>query len=95
MGFATLFETIKTLGHDQDFNPKPSKLFFPTMYGPGSEQKIEVMRQRVELGLPLWHPQDEQVCDVVGVGEGKKSQQCIHGRRTPFFASRLHKMLSE
>lgn len=32
--------------------------FLPTDALPGSAEKIEVLRQRNELGLPLWHPND-------------------------------------
>jgi hypothetical protein len=32
----------------------------PTSTVPGSREKIEVLRQRVELGQPLWHDEDRQ-----------------------------------
>ena len=32
--------------------------FRPTEALPGSLEKLEVLAQRVALGLPLWHPDD-------------------------------------
>lgn len=32
--------------------------FLPTKIPPGRD-KVEVLRQRVEAGLPLWHPDDD------------------------------------
>lgn len=32
----------------------------PTWSLPGSEGKVEVLRRRIEAGLPLWHPQDRR-----------------------------------
>lgn len=32
----------------------------PTAASPGSDEKIEVLTQRLEADLPLWHPGDNQ-----------------------------------
>jgi hypothetical protein len=95
MGANTIFEALKRYGHDEDYEPKPDALFFPTMHSPGSDEKIEVLRQRVELGLPLWHENDEKVCSVTGIGSDKQKPQSSYGRATTYFAPRRNKMLSD
>ncbi|MCL5459717.1 hypothetical protein M3M33_13865, partial [Loigolactobacillus coryniformis] len=53
------FQALMTAGHDEDFEPTT---YGPrTLAGPGSLEKVEVMRRRVELGQHLFHPGDEQV----------------------------------
>ena len=53
-----VFEAILKYGHDEDFDPEPSAEFRPTDAPAGSPEKIDVLRKRVELGLPLWHDND-------------------------------------
>jgi len=54
-----VFEAILKYGHDEDFDPNDGAAHFePTDAPAGSPEKIEVLRQRVELGLPLWHNKD-------------------------------------
>ena len=53
-----VFEAILKYGHDEDFSPEETNDFAPTDAPAGSPEKIEILRQRVELGLPLWHAHD-------------------------------------
>jgi len=53
-----VFEAILKYGHDEDFVPVQSEDFHPTAAPAGSPQKIDALRKRVELGLPLWHDDD-------------------------------------
>ena len=53
-----VFEAILKYGHDEDFAPDSSECFEPTDAPAGSDAKIEVLRQRVESGVPLWHNDD-------------------------------------
>jgi hypothetical protein len=53
-----VFEAILKYGHDEDFAPAESDNFIPTDAPAGSADKIEILRQRVELGQPLWHLED-------------------------------------
>lgn len=54
-----VFEAILKYGHDEDFEPEaPDDVFAPTEALPGTPEKIDVLRRRVELGLPLWHSED-------------------------------------
>ncbi len=55
-----VFEAILKYGHDEDFIPEPRSDFEPTDAPAGSESKIEMLRRRVELGLPLWHMDDRK-----------------------------------
>ncbi|MBM4001536.1 MAG: hypothetical protein FJ297_18720 [Planctomycetes bacterium] len=55
-----VFEAILKYGHDEDFVPSDFCEFEPTDAPAGSPEKIEVLRQRVESGLPLWHFNDRQ-----------------------------------
>jgi len=56
---SNVFEAILKYGHDEDFSPEPERDDFDATDAPaGSESKIDALRARVELGLPLWHPQD-------------------------------------
>ncbi len=60
-----VFDAILKFGHDEDFIPDAGDEFIPTDAPAGSEAKIEVLRRRVEQGLPLWH--DEDRCDYSGL----------------------------
>ncbi len=53
-----VFEAILKYGHDEDFDPQADDNFLPTDAPAGSEEKIDVLRRRVELGQPLWHEDD-------------------------------------
>lgn len=53
-----VFEAILKYGHDEDFAPEVSENFEATDAPAGSDEKIEILRNRVELGLPLWHDSD-------------------------------------
>jgi hypothetical protein len=55
-----VFEAILKYGHDEDFVPVESDDFHPTNAPAGSPQKIDALRKRVELGLPLWHDDDRR-----------------------------------
>ncbi len=53
-----VFDAILKYGHDEDFAPSMTDEFDPTDAPAGSMSKIEQLRARVELGLPLWHDED-------------------------------------
>lgn len=53
-----VFEAILKYGHDEDFAPTLSSDFKATDAPAGSTDKIEELRRRVALGLPLWHRND-------------------------------------
>lgn len=60
-----VFDAILKYGHDEDFLPQADETFEPTNAPAGSPEKIETLRRRVELGLPLWHNNDR--CDFSGL----------------------------
>ena len=57
-----VFEQILKYGHDEEWLPDVSQKFDATDAPAGSPEKIEVLRKRLELGLParspvvLWFP---------------------------------------
>jgi hypothetical protein len=53
-----VFEAILKYGHDEDWLPDPQVDFDSTDAAAGSPEKIEILRKRLELGLPLWHDND-------------------------------------
>lgn len=55
-----VFEAILEYGHDEDFVPHESEGFVATDAPAGSDEKIEILRKRVEMGQPLWHQLDRE-----------------------------------
>lgn len=54
-----VFEAILKYGHDEDWLPEADQPNFKCTDAPaGSPEKIEILRRRLELGLPLWHDND-------------------------------------
>lgn len=51
-------EDRKAVEHTLDDDFEPSGYGSPTDARPGSWEKLEVLAQRVEAGLHLWHPDD-------------------------------------
>ena len=49
----------KRNGSDAGFVPKTTAGFEPTDALPGSEEKIEILKKRVQEGMPLWHKDDD------------------------------------
>lgn len=86
-------EVILRMGHDDNYEPVGGDDFLPTGHPPGSYEKIEVLRQRVDEGKPLWHEDD---CEdyrlikstIVPVGERARRTGPYTPRQTSFRASR-------
>ena len=55
-----VFEAIIKYGHDEDFAPAPTDGFQATDAPAGSQEKIEILRRRIELGQLLWHGDDRK-----------------------------------
>jgi hypothetical protein len=55
-----VFEAILKYGHDEDFAPMENDEFAPTNAPAGSDDKIELLRRRVQGGQPLWHEEDRR-----------------------------------
>ena len=60
-----VFEAILEFGHDEDFAPVVKDEFTATGAPAGSVEKLEILARRVQLGVPLWHPDDR--CDYSGL----------------------------
>ena len=60
---SNLFDAIAVQGTDDGYRPRITEEFQPTNALAGSQEKLEVLRWRVEHGLPLWHWRDRaEVC---------------------------------
>jgi hypothetical protein len=54
-----VFEAILKYGHDEDFVPRlDDEDFQPTAAPAGSDEKLEILAQRIREGHPLWHEED-------------------------------------
>lgn len=63
-----VFDAINRDGHDEDFVPMECDSFVPTDLAAGTPEKMELLRRRVEMGVPLWHERDRgDYEDLVGV----------------------------
>lgn len=63
----SVFDAIWVQGHDEDYVPVHQAE--PTQAVPGSAAKVEVLRQRLAAGQPLWHPDDR--CNHEGLVGGR------------------------
>jgi hypothetical protein len=49
-----------------DFEPdfkSWNRNFLCTLALPGTQEKVDALAQRAQLGLPLWHPEDRKTYD--------------------------------
>lgn len=53
-----VFEIIDLYGHDENFEPHTTSDFIATNAPAGSRMKLDILAQRIERGMPLWHPDD-------------------------------------
>lgn len=60
-----VFEAIIEYGHDEAFEPAFSQDFDSTDAPAGSNEKIQILAGRLQMGVPLWHPEDR--CDYTGL----------------------------
>jgi len=66
-----VFEIIELYGHDENFEPQCTTEFIPTTAPAGSKQKIDILAERIQRGMPLWHPEDStESSALVGAGAG-------------------------
>ena len=64
-----VFEIIELYGHDENFEPQCTTEFIPTTAPAGSKQKIDILAERIQRGMPLWHPEDStESSALVGAG---------------------------
>jgi len=68
-----VFDAILECGHDEDFAPAPTDEFSATEAPAGSPEKLNVLAERVQKGLPLWHPDDR--CDYSGLTGAVRPRQ--------------------
>jgi hypothetical protein len=61
-----VLEAIKMGVWDYEPEEQDSSTYRATRALPGTDEKLDVMAQRVGRGLPLWHPEDRRTFDETG-----------------------------
>lgn len=58
-----------------DFEPQhvPEDEFDSTRALPGTDAKLEIMAERLRLGLPLWHPDDPRNYEDLHGGDDRRN----------------------
>jgi len=66
-----VFEIIELYCHYENFEPHTTPEFVPTKAPAGSRQKLDILAERIQRGMPLWHPEDstESSANLVGASE--------------------------
>jgi hypothetical protein len=59
----SVLEAIKAKIWDYEPDAPTPEEFPATKAMPGTSEKLSVLAERVEQGLPLWHPEDRVVYD--------------------------------
>lgn len=62
---SSVLEAIKQGIWDFEPDSRESGSFHATGAMPGTDRKLEVLAQRIQQGLPLWHPSDRSDYDQV------------------------------
>ena len=62
----SIFNFIESTLSEAGFEPIENQDFTPTSAPPGSPEKLEILRMRLERGHPLWHEHDRT--DFAGLG---------------------------
>ena len=72
--YRNVFEAILAEGDEESFAPAETEDFEPTDLPAGSQEKIELLRRRVEMGVPMWHEADRaDYEDLTGAVQPRKS----------------------
>ena len=65
IGVATVAKSVLDAIQEGEWNYEPeyedSDEFDATVAPPGSDEKLKVLAERIQKGLPLWHPKDRHV----------------------------------
>lgn len=65
----SVLEAVKLGIWDFELDERPPDNFQATDAIPGSMEKLDILAQRIQLGLPLWHPNDRLNYDKAGSRE--------------------------
>ena len=61
--YRNVFQAIAHEGCEERFVPVETDEFEPTDLAVGSREKIDLLRRRVEMGVPMWHDADHSDYD--------------------------------
>jgi hypothetical protein len=59
----SVLEAIKMGIWDYEPDNHEEEKYEPTVALPGTDEKLDILAERVALGLPLWHPADRRTYD--------------------------------
>ncbi|MFT5523558.1 MAG: hypothetical protein ACI9HK_001506 [Pirellulaceae bacterium] len=59
----SVLEAIKMGIWDYEPDDSEEETYEPTVALPGTDEKLDILAERVALGLPLWHPGDRRTYD--------------------------------
>lgn len=59
----SVLDAIKMGIWDYEPDKQEKDEYEPTKALPGTDEKLSILAERVELGLPLWHPRDRRTYD--------------------------------
>lgn len=59
----SILEAIRDGQWDYEPDPVPREGYDSTFALPGTDEKLEILADRVRDGLPLWHPEDRVTWD--------------------------------
>jgi hypothetical protein len=60
----SVIEAVKMGNWDFEPDAQDASAFKATKAMPGTDEKLDVMTERVRQGLPLWHPADRRTYDA-------------------------------
>ena len=90
----TVNEAFAMAGHDEDFEPLVSASEYEaTGAVPGSEDKVAILRDRIEKGHPLWHPLDR--CDFSGMKGGVAPRNQIGDSQQSVYSPRVTRTIGQ
>jgi len=53
-----VFEIIELYGDEGNFGPHTAREFVSTGAAAGARKKLDILAERIQRGMPLWHPED-------------------------------------
>lgn len=85
---ASVYEHLRLLHHDEDFEPHVSPGFVPTVHLVGSTARIVVYRRRVEQGYPIHHPEDTGEHEAPSYNSSRVKIARVHANEIPISCNR-------
>ena len=85
---ASVYDHLRLLKHDEDFEPHVSPGFVPTAHLVGSTERVMVYQRRVEQGYPIFHPGDTTEHANPGYDPAHVKIASVHAKEIPISCTR-------